>query len=92
MSNKYELALRETKSVLDEWWEADDFHLAYSRELIAKQIVERLVAKGVIQSTDPDDLLDYRTGPLEPGRKIVGGTVSGRIEHGESFIVGGTDD
>lgn len=77
MSNKYELALRETKSVLDEWWEADDFHLAYSREMIAKQVVERLVAKGVIQSTDPDDLLDfrtgYRTGPLEPGQTTVGG-------------------
>lgn len=75
--NKYELALHETKSVLDEWWEADDFHLGYSREMIAKQIVERLVAKGVIQSTDPEDLQDwrsgppYRTGALEPGQTIV---------------------
>jgi hypothetical protein len=72
--NKYELALAETKSVLDEWWLADDFDLALSREMIAKQIVERLIAKGVIQSTIENDLLDYRTGPLEPGRNVVGGS------------------
>ena len=65
--NKYELALHEIRSVLSEWdpRPMDD--------IIATKIVERLVAKGVIQSTDPEDLQDYRTGPLEPGRKIVGG-------------------
>jgi len=65
--NKYELALAETKSVLSEW---DPRPLD---DVIAKRIVERLIAKGVIQSTDPEDLVDYRTGPLEPGRAIVGG-------------------
>jgi hypothetical protein len=79
MMNKYELALQETKSVLDEWWLADDFDLALSREMIAKQVVERLIAKGVIQSTIENDLRDfrgddYRTGPLEPGSHTVGGS------------------
>ena len=71
--NKYELALAETKSVLDEWWTADDFDLPLSREMIAKQIVERLGAKGVLQSTIENDLKDYRTGPLEPGQTTTGG-------------------
>lgn len=69
--NKYELGIHEVESVLDEWL------ASYGDRLLvlpmATAIVERLVAKGVIQSTDPEDLKDYRTGPLEPGRKIVGG-------------------
>ena len=69
--NKYELAVHEVESVLDEW-------LAnYGDRLLvlpmAKAIAERLIAKGVIQSTDPEDLKDYRTGPLAPGRTVVGG-------------------
>lgn len=49
--NKYELALAETRSVLAEWLDSgwDD--------IVAKKIVERLIAKGVIQSTDPDELV-----------------------------------
>ena len=76
--NKHELAVHEVESVLDEW-------LAnYGDRLLvlpmAQAIVERLIAKGVIQSTDPNDLLDfrstddgYRTGPLKPGRTVVSG-------------------
>jgi hypothetical protein len=67
--NKYELALYETRSVLAEWTD-EPFK---DNGMIAQQIVERLIAKGVIQSTDPEDLQDWRTGPLEPGRAIVGG-------------------
>ena len=67
--NKYELALHETQSVLDEWLMDPEWH-----DIVAKKVVERLIAKGVIQSTNENDLKDYRTGPLEPGRTITGGT------------------
>ena len=52
--NKYELAVYETKSVL-----AEHFTMTM-RDGVAEAIVERLIAKGVIQSTDPDDLVDMR--------------------------------
>lgn len=65
--NKYELALAEVRSVLSEWMIPGD------TDRLSKDVVDRLVAKGVIQSTNPDDLKDFRTGPLEPGRTIVGG-------------------
>jgi hypothetical protein len=66
--NKYELALYEVRSVLEEWLDP-----GMGTTEMSTAIVERLIAKGVIQSTDPEDLKDYRTGPLEPGRTIVGG-------------------
>ena len=53
--NKFELAVAETRSVLAEWTNTPIEH-----DSMAKAIVERLVAKGVIQSTDPDDLVDMR--------------------------------
>jgi adenylylsulfate kinase-like enzyme len=69
--NRYETAISETQSVVDEWLTGLPAAL---KEPLARAIVDRLVAKGVIQSTDPDDLTtQYRTGPLAPGRKIVGG-------------------
>ena len=76
--NKYELAVAETRSVLSEWMADDRIASEFSRGVLAGEIVERLVAKGVIQSTDPDDLRDfrgdnYRQGPLEPGSSTVGG-------------------
>lgn len=69
--NRYELAMHEVQSVLAEWLppEASSWDQIDSA---SKAIVDRLVAKGVIQSTVENDLKDYRTGPLEPGRKIVG--------------------
>ena len=78
--NRYELAVHEVQSVLAEWMVplllgsggGEKASQEWSVDL-GKVIVDRLVAKGVIQSTDPEDLVDYRTGPLEPGRKIVGG-------------------
>lgn len=51
--NKYETAVYETQSVLLEWMPG----LRQFSTDCAKQIVERLVAKGVIQSTDPEDLV-----------------------------------
>jgi hypothetical protein len=73
IANKYETAVHEVESVLDEWLASYGDRLLVGA--MAKAIVERLVAKGVIQSTDPDELVapQYRTGPLAPGRKIVGG-------------------
>jgi hypothetical protein len=68
--NKYELALHETQSVLSEWLTTDPDE---DQRRLAQRIVDRLVAKGVIQSTIENDLRDYRTGPLEPGRKTIGG-------------------
>lgn len=73
-TNLYELAVAETKSVLNEW--LDD---PLRSDALAEVVVERLIAKGVIQSTDPDELTDYwathepRTGALEPGRTVIGG-------------------
>ena len=74
---KYDRALTETRSVLEEWMgllergeRVDSMH---SRNVLAERIVQRLVAKGVIQSTDQDDLQQYRTGPLAPGRTVTGG-------------------
>jgi len=58
--NKYELAVAETRSVLSEWMADDRIASEFSRGVLAGKIVERLVAKGVIQSTDPDDLRDFR--------------------------------
>ena len=53
--NRYELAVHEVESVLDEWL------ASYGDRLLvlpmARVIVERLIAKGVIQSTDPDELV-----------------------------------
>ena len=57
--NKYELAVYHTKSVLDEWLPGVEVQGSYSRHL-AEVIVERLIAHGVIQSTDPEDLVDAR--------------------------------
>lgn len=57
-SNLYELALTETKSVLDEWL-TDTAVYQTLHQAMAQAIVERLIAKGVIQSTDPDELTDY---------------------------------
>jgi hypothetical protein len=66
--NKYEAAVTEIRSVLSEWTIPGD------TERLAADLVNRLIAKGVIQSTDPEDLQQqHRTGPLEPGRTIVGG-------------------
>lgn len=72
--NKFELAVAETQSVLDEWMTDTAVYPALHTAM-AKAVVERLIAKGVIQSTVLNDLLDfrgpYRTGPLEPGQTIV---------------------
>ena len=70
--NKYDLALQEVRSVLRETLDPDNWSVPSEFDLVATAVVDRLVAKGVIQSTDPEDL-GYRTGPLEPGRKITGG-------------------
>lgn len=74
---KYDRALTEVRSVLREWFPILEWSTtpADQNERAAKAIVDRLVAKGVIQSTDLDDLSEaqYRTGPLEPGRTVVGG-------------------
>jgi hypothetical protein len=75
--NKFELAVHETRSVLDEW--LMDVPDSPTNDLLATAVVDRLIAKGVIQSTIEDDLRDfrgddYRTGPLEPGSSTVGGS------------------
>jgi hypothetical protein len=71
--NKYETALAEVRSVLAEWMvQGERISSEFARGVLADKIVDRLVAKGVIQSTDPDDL-GYRTGPLAPGRRVTGG-------------------
>ena len=74
--SRYEDAVNETRSVLAEWLalltEGERVDSPHSRTVVAERIVDRLVGKGIIQSTDPEDL-GYRTGPLEPGRKVVGG-------------------
>jgi hypothetical protein len=77
IANKYELARAEVRSVLAEWLDlvtdGQRIDSPFGRDVVAGKIVDRLIAKGVIQSTDPDELVEtkYRTGPLEPGRKIV---------------------
>jgi hypothetical protein len=81
-SNRYETAVSETRSVLGEWMdllaEGQRIDSPHARDVVARKIVDRLVAKGIIQSTDPDDLQSaYREGPLAPGRTIVGGPAGG---------------
>ena len=68
IANKYEAAKTETKSVLSEWLVTGD------TDRLAGDIVQRLIAKGIIQDTNPDELVEpqYRTGPMAPGRTIVG--------------------
>ena len=69
---KYEAAFHETHSVLSEWLpDAEPWKL----DTITRKVVERLIAKGVVQSTDPDDLVrdEHRTGALAPGRTVIGG-------------------
>ena len=73
--NKYETALAEVRSVLDEMM--TEYRYASEVEAAAVAVVERLIAKGIIQDTDPEELQRYRTGPLEPGRTIVGGPAGG---------------
>jgi hypothetical protein len=73
--NKYETALIETQSVLAEWLTGLPTALHVP---LAKEIVERLIAKGVIQSTDPTDLtgetpVSVRRSALPPGRTVIGG-------------------
>ena len=51
--NRYELAVYETQSVLSEW----NLEAFAEPGRLAAAIVDRLVAKGVIQSTDPDELV-----------------------------------
>jgi hypothetical protein len=90
--NKYETAVAETRSVLGEWLtlltEGQRIDSPHSRDIVARQIVDRLVAKGVIQDTDPEELR-YRTGPLEPGRKITGGerTRAERFQEAKEWVL-----
>lgn len=67
MSNKREQAEIEVRTVLREWLDTE------WDDIVATKVVDRLIEQGLIQSTDPNELA-YRTGPLEPGRKIVGGS------------------
>ena len=53
--NKYELAVHQTQSVLSEFPST-----LHTEHFVARMIVERLIAQGVIQSTDPEDLVDAR--------------------------------
>jgi hypothetical protein len=83
-ANKYEEAVNETRSVLAEWLglleTGQRIDSPHSRDVIARRVVDRLIAKGVIQSTEEDDLVDrYRTGPLKPGRKIISGKPAGPV-------------
>lgn len=80
--NKYETALIETQSVLAEWLTGLPTALHVP---LAKEIVERLIAKGVIQSTDPTDLtgetpVSVRRSALPPGRTVIGGDERTRAE------------
>ena len=80
--NKYETALIETQSVLAEWLTGLPTALHVP---LAKEIVERLIAKGVIQSTDPADLtgetpVSVRRSALPPGRTVIGGDERTRAE------------
>jgi hypothetical protein len=50
--NKYQQAVAETRSVLAEWLPDSGFD-----DIVATKIVERLIAKGVIQDTDPEQLV-----------------------------------
>jgi hypothetical protein len=72
MGNKYETAVNEVRSVLAEWVADDRISSEFARGVLADKVVQRLIAKGVIQSTNPEDL-QHRTGPLAPGRSTVGG-------------------
>src|SRR5215203_3388025 len=77
IANKYEQAVNETKSVLSEWLslleDGQRVDSPHTRDVLSRRLVDRLVAKGLIQSTDPDELIEpqYRTGPLKPGRTVV---------------------
>lgn len=80
--SRYDDAVHEVESVLDEWL------AGYGDRILvlplSKAIVERLVSKGAIQSTDSDELTDYwathsRTGPLQPGRTVVGGPTEAEL-------------
>jgi hypothetical protein len=78
--NKYETAVVEVRSVLGEWLDlvslGQRIDSPFGRDVLANKIVERLIAKGVIQSTDPDDLVtpvSVRRSALPPGRTVVGG-------------------
>jgi hypothetical protein len=51
IGNKYEQAVAETRSVLDEWL-TGTYH-----DIVATKVVERLIAKGIIQDTDPSELV-----------------------------------
>lgn len=53
--NRYDLALQEVRSVLNEMM--TEYRYANEVDAAAKAVVDRLVAKGVIQSTDPDELV-----------------------------------
>jgi len=87
--NKYETALAEVRSVLGEWMDLLDrgerIDSPHSRNVVAERIVERLIAKGVIQSTDPTDLtgetpVSVRRSALPPGRTVIGGDERTRAE------------
>ena len=87
--NKYETALAEVRSVLGEWMDLLDrgerIDSPHSRNVVAERIVERLIAKGVIQSTDPADLtgetpVSVRRSALPPGRTVIGGDERTRAE------------
>jgi len=69
---RYDNAVSEVRSVLNE--HMIEYRFASEVDAAAVAVVERLVAKGIIQSTDSDDLRStYRTGPLAPGHTVVGG-------------------
>lgn len=80
--NKYQTAMTEVRSVLDEWLTEDQMPSwpeGYDwNGRLTREIVERLISKGVIQSTDPADLaaetvVTVRRGALPPGRTVIGG-------------------
>jgi len=86
--NKYETALAEVRSVLDEWLTEEQpvWPVGYDwNGRLTREIVERLIAKGVIQSTDPADLtgetpVSVRRSALPPGRTVIGGDERTRAE------------
>jgi hypothetical protein len=85
--NKYETAVAEVRSVLGEWLDlvslGQRIDSPFGRDVLANKIVERLIAKGVIQSTDPDELttpVSVRRGALPPGRTVIGGDEQTRAE------------
>ena len=66
MKNLFDQAVEEATSVMHEWLDSD------WDDIVATKIVERLIAKGIIQSTDMNELVPSDKREMVVPKLVIG--------------------